>query len=161
MPARGSEGVGGSPPDPYLRLGAVVHYLTEGYRVVEDTEVPVEERPKLSRKGNEGTEEGPREREGARPKEWSLPIRRGRRRQRVGRDTPWRLPRQPEKEADTTDSEGNHSASLRKRHGSADMDSLTPESRLDQGGESPHPLLEAIDNMEAEKEARRPKCPEG
>ncbi|KAJ1128437.1 hypothetical protein NDU88_006816 [Pleurodeles waltl] len=62
---------------------------------------------------------------------------------------------------DTTDSEGNRSAGAQMRSGNEAMDWLTSGDRLDLGGGVRHPLLEAIDNMEAEREARRSRSPEG
>ncbi|KAJ1118574.1 hypothetical protein NDU88_006765 [Pleurodeles waltl] len=68
----------------------------------------------------------------------------------------WRLPRRTEKGADTIDLEGNRSTSTRKRDRSEDRDSITPKSRLELGRESPHPLLEVIDNLETGKEVPGP-----
>ncbi|KAJ1172469.1 hypothetical protein NDU88_004316 [Pleurodeles waltl] len=79
-------------------------------------------------------------------------MRRGRRRQRTGGDTLWRLPRWAARGADTTDSEGNRSASTQRRGGDTAAGLQTPGGRSDPGRESPHPLLDAIDNMEAQKE---------
>ncbi|KAJ1163658.1 hypothetical protein NDU88_004113 [Pleurodeles waltl] len=90
---------------------------------------------------------------GARPKEWSLPRLRGRRRQRGEGDRLWGLPRRKAGGADSSDSEGTRSMSIRKRDRREDIDSVTPESRLGADRDSPHPLLEVINSLETDKEA--------
>ncbi|KAJ1107337.1 hypothetical protein NDU88_004729 [Pleurodeles waltl] len=114
----------------------------------------IEERPRLGRGGSGEPEKTSRTAEGARPKEWSLLVRRGRRRQRTGRSTPWRIPRRADVRADTTDSEGNRSVGAWTRSGQEGTNPQTPENRTGLGRESQHPLLEAIDRMEVEQEAR-------
>ncbi|KAJ1101669.1 hypothetical protein NDU88_006734 [Pleurodeles waltl] len=98
---------------------------------------------------------------GARPKKWSLQVRRGRRRLRTGRSTPWRIPRHTDVRADTTDSEGNRSVRVWTRSGQEGTNPQTPENRTGLGWESLHLLLEAIDRMEVEQEARIPQSPDG
>ncbi|KAJ1153259.1 hypothetical protein NDU88_006020 [Pleurodeles waltl] len=61
-------------------------------------------------------------------------MRRGRRRQRTSRDTLWYLPQRAAREADTTDSEGNRSASTRRRGGDTAVGLLMPGGRSDTGG---------------------------
>ncbi|KAJ1151374.1 hypothetical protein NDU88_004156 [Pleurodeles waltl] len=93
---------------------------------------------------------------GVRPKEWSLQVRRGRRRPRAGRSTPWRIPRHTDTRADTTDSEDSRSVRAWTRSGQEGTSPRMPENGAGMGGGSPHPLLEAIDRMEVEQEARIP-----
>ncbi|KAJ1164424.1 hypothetical protein NDU88_004863 [Pleurodeles waltl] len=98
---------------------------------------------------------------GARPKEWSLQVRRGRRRLRTGRSTPWRIPRHTDMRVDTTDSEGSRSVRARTRRGQEGKSPRMSENGGGRGGGSPHPLLEAIDRMEVEQEARTQQSPDG
>ncbi|KAJ1180375.1 hypothetical protein NDU88_005596 [Pleurodeles waltl] len=84
----------------------------------------IEERPRLGSGKSKELEKSPRTTAGARPKEWSLQVRRGRRRLRTGRSTPWRIPRHTDMRVDTTDSEGGRSVRARPRRG--------------QEGKSPH-----------------------
>ncbi|KAJ1097939.1 hypothetical protein NDU88_003055 [Pleurodeles waltl] len=121
----------------------------------------IEERPRLGRGGFGEPEKTSKTTKVGRPKEWSLPVRRGRRRQRTGRITPWRIPRRAEARVDTTDSEGNRSVGAWTRRGKEGTAPQTPENRPGLGRESPHPLLEAIDRMEVEQEARIPRSPDG
>ncbi|KAJ1219096.1 hypothetical protein NDU88_006667 [Pleurodeles waltl] len=115
-------------------------------------ESALEEQPRLFGKGSGGADDGPRNKEEARPKERSFPRCRGRRRQRDGGDTPWRIPRWNTGGTDSSDSERNHSTSIRKRDGIEDTDSATPESCLEPAKESLHPLIEAINSLETDKE---------
>ncbi|KAJ1143831.1 hypothetical protein NDU88_010133 [Pleurodeles waltl] len=93
---------------------------------------------------------------GAKPKEWSLQVRRGRRRQRAGRSTPWQIPGHTDTRADTTDSEDSRSVRAQTWSGQEGASPRTPESGVGMCGGSPHPLLEAIDRMEVEQEPRIP-----
>ncbi|KAJ1167004.1 hypothetical protein NDU88_007397 [Pleurodeles waltl] len=75
----------------------------------------IEERPRLGSGKSKELEKTPRTAAGTRPKEWSLQVRRGRRRLRTGRSTPWRIPRHTYMRVDTTDSEGGRSVRARPR----------------------------------------------
>ncbi|KAJ1112415.1 hypothetical protein NDU88_000679 [Pleurodeles waltl] len=85
----------------------------------------------------------------------------GTQRQRTGRSTPWRIPRRADARADTTDAEGNRSVGAWTRSGQEGTNPQMPENRPGLGSESPHPLLEAIDRMGVEQEARILWSPDG
>ncbi|KAJ1081660.1 hypothetical protein NDU88_001838 [Pleurodeles waltl] len=121
----------------------------------------IEERPRLGSGKSKELEKSPRTAAGARPKEWSLQLRRGRRRLRTGRSTPWRIPRHTDMRVDTTDSEGGRSVRDQPRRGQEGKSPQMSENGGGRGGGSPNPLLEAIDRMEVEQEARTQPSPDG